>query len=260
MSYDCSNKGYTASVPSSYPSSSCGYSGSLEDKVSYSKVEAPSIETIVPQEPIRIEAYSANSDYANTYLTNKYVPSNFIPNDFLNPMRPRQKFIGASNEVINYIKETFMHLTGEEFPDDIVISVCNKKQMKKIHPGWHESIQGFAINRKDQGKVNEIFVLNNELDKLMLIIGHEIGHVMSMQLENPVEEEAKAFAFSLAWMDAIVKNNIANLAGSININTKPANNGIHNAAFDFVAKYIKQGKNALDVFKLLMNNKLKIGM
>ena len=251
--------GYVALVPSgSYSSSSAaGYSSGsgLEYKVSNSEAAVPKTEVINLDNPVRI-GYGKKDSYAALYLNSQYRSYNFIPDDFLNPARPRTKFIGAADEVIDHIKETFMLMTGREFPDDIVVNICDKKQMKNAHPSWHDGIQGFAINRKNEGKISEIFALNGELDKLMLTIGHEIGHVMSRQLENPVEEEAKAFAFSFAWMDTIVKHDIGGLAGNINISTRPANNGIHNAGFDFVAKLLKQGKDAFDIFAGIISRSL----
>ena len=49
----------------------------------------------------------------------------------------------------------------------------------------------------------------------MLTIGHELGHVLTKTLSRHHDEEAKAYAFSLVWIDAIKKNNIANLSGAI---------------------------------------------
>ena len=67
-------------------------------------------------------------------------------------------------------------------------------------------------------------------------------------------KEAKAFAFSAAWMDTIKKNNIAGIGHSINPN--PAQNGLHNVAMDFVVKMVNAGKEALTVFVELANRVL----
>ena len=76
-------------------------------------------------------------------------------------------------------------------------------------------------------------------------------------MPNKHDEEAKAFAFSLAWMKAIKENNIANLAASINLE-KPARNGLHNIALDFVLKLTNAGRRAIDVYVELMKGNISI--
>ena len=90
----------------------------------------------------------------------------------------------------------------------------------------------------------------------MLTIGHEIGHVMSLPLKNIQTEEAKAFAFSIAWIKTIREKNIANLESAINM--RPAINGIHNIAFDFVINKIKQGEDAIQVFESLVKQESEV--
>ena len=64
--------------------------------------------------------------------------------------------------------------------------------------------------------------------------------------QNKIDEEAKAFAFSIAWMKTIKQHNIANLSTAIKLE-RPANNGIHNIALDFVLDLVNKGKGALDI-------------
>jgi hypothetical protein len=58
-------------------------------------------------------------------------------------------------------------------------------------------------------------------------------------------------------MKAIKENNIANLATSISL-SRPAINGIHNVALDFVLDQRAKGIEALDIFKELVGGRLKI--
>jgi len=62
------------------------------------------------------------------------------------------------------------------------------------------------------------------------------------------QRQAKAFAFEIAWMKAIREHNIGNLAGSIETGIlSPANNGIHDVAFNFVRGLLKE-KTALEAY------------
>lgn len=172
---------------------------------------------------------------------------------FLKPYRPTTPFIGAAEEVQQYIKDAFKATTGKALPDDIIIVIAPAEKIKAVHESlttaqqWSDNIQGFSIN----GSERKIFVRQNDLDRVMLVVGHELGHVITAALGSQHDEEAKAFAFELAWMQAIVKNNIANLKENINVDCKPANNGLHNVAFAFVQQLVKQGREALEVYLAL---------
>ena len=86
---------------------------------------------------------------------------------------------------------------------DKISIFCNKEELKQIHSRfglWNDNIQGFALNNSKQ-----IFVKNNELDSLMLTIGHEIGHVYTRCLTNNHDEEAKTFSFAMQWAKIISK-------------------------------------------------------
>src|SRR3989338_4089818 len=98
-------------------------------------------------------------------------------------------------------------MINEPFPVDIVLSVLDEKQFRAIAP--HPGTVGLSINRKPHGLLSEIFVLNGSLGRVLLTIGHELGHALSLPLSSPHDEEAKAYAFSLAWMNVIKEHNIA---------------------------------------------------
>tara|TARA_Y100000310_G_C20673723_1_gene811685 strand:+ start:1115 stop:2032 length:918 start_codon:yes stop_codon:yes gene_type:complete len=170
---------------------------------------------------------------------------NFAPDNFLKPNRISQKFIGQAEEIKDEIEETFRLISGLEFPDDIRIQICDRKEVKKF--SGNPSVVGLSINRKEAGLISDIFILNDELDKVMLTIGHELGHVLSRSLIDKRDEEAKAFAYSFAWMKAIKENNIAGLGRNI-VFDNPAQNGIHDLAFGFVWQKIREGKNALELY------------
>lgn len=178
--------------------------------------------------------------------------TNFISEQFLLPERPWTPVIQNTSEIMPLVEKAFEHCTGTPFPkESISITVCTPEQFNSIHEqsgGWSSpeaEVLGFSFNRYGNG-VSEIFVKQDNLDRLMLTIGHELGHVMSPTLPNPHDEESKAFAWSLAWMEAILEHNIGGLATAIN--PQPAKNGLHDVAFDFVKDLLKQGKKAIEVF------------
>jgi hypothetical protein len=168
----------------------------------------------------------------------------------LRPRRPATQFIDSAEEIKGIVMEAFEAVTGQSFPDDIVVRVCDEDEMKKAHKSnggtWSPGIMGFALNRHPYPST--IFIRKNHLDALMLTVGHELGHVIAPRLDDPVDEEAKAFAFELAWAKKIVENNIGNLAANFNPDFMPAANGLHDKAFAFVQRIVKKGKEALQVF------------
>jgi hypothetical protein len=254
---------YCDSSASGYSSSSSSYSDSsnLSYLVEQTAVNAPLRNIAAYDFDIKKDNYGGIS--LNNYSARKSITSSYshITDDFLNPNRPKSIFVGDAAEIKEFIEEAFTATTGREFPKDIIVHIVNKEQMKKAHSmfgdRWNNEIQGFAINRKDRGLMSEIFIKKGELDRIMLTIGHEIGHILTKKLNDMREEEAKAFAFSLAWMKAIKENNIANLATSISL-SRPAMNGIHDIALDFVLDQRAKGTEALDIFNELAGGRLKI--
>jgi hypothetical protein len=204
------------------------------------------------------ERYLSNEDqyllegpsgsYDNTQGGQEY--QSMITSGLLKSRRPVTQFVADAEEIQEFVLDAFEKLTGQTLPDNIVVHVCDEDRMKKAHKAhggvWHAGIMGFAIN--GGGDVSSIFVKQNHLDALMLTVGHELGHVLTETLSNPVDEEAKAFAFELAWAKCIVDNDIAGLAENFDVDFMPAANGLHDKAFAFVQNSVKKGKEALRVF------------
>ena len=179
----------------------------------------------------------------------------FIPDDFLNPEKAG-KFVGKAEEVREFVEEAFEKMFDQSFPEDIKISVLDLENFRKIAP--HPSTIGLSLNRRKQGLISEIFVLNDSLGRVMLTIGHELGHVLTPALESSHDEEAKAYAFSLEWIKAIKKHNIANLKEAV-ITESPAHNGLHNVAFSFVNKLLKEGNDSWEVYEDLIKEQISVG-
>lgn len=209
------------------------------------------------------EAKGYNMPYNKSYGAAAHGKDYFSANMFLRQDRPKAQFVGSVDEIKDYIRETFMATTGKQMPEDISIEIVSQDELRQRHAildsnaGWSQGIQGFSINRKGFGQ-SLVFVKENELDALMMVIGHEIGHVLNFQLSERLDEEAKAFAFEMEWVKAIYENNIANLRDSINPDPRPARNGLHDVAFGFVKKLLLLGKDAFDVFNELVKRKISV--
>ncbi|MBW2998216.1 hypothetical protein KY321_01635 [Candidatus Woesearchaeota archaeon] len=178
----------------------------------------------------------------------------FNVNDFISG---KTKNIENEDEIMQYIEDAYFETTGYSLPNNISIKLCDESELKRNHfifngGEWNRGIQGFCINR-GIGQ-SQVFVKKGNLAETLLTVGHELGHLQTMSL-NPIEEEAKAYAFSIEWMKKIKENNIANLSNVL-INDNPALNGLHNVAYDFVARLIKEGRTAWDVFNGLIKNTL----
>lgn len=273
MSYSCgssesagycgASSGYSAlesTVQQYNGSSSQAYSAGGYDSVSFSLAQTKPEQELVPSFSVaeKVKPYSTQQYSQGTYLQKTTQGEySFNPQPFLNSNRPLTRFVGDSKEIEDEIKKAFKMTTGKELPYDVIIRVCDRAELRQIHEMnngiWDDAIQGFAVNRKGRG-ISEVFVGKGELAHVMLTLGHEIGHVLTTSLSNPVDEEAKAFAFSLAWMKAIYENNIAGL--KVCINPNPAKNGVHNKAFDFVVRMIERGKKAIEIYVDLINKTL----
>lgn len=179
---------------------------------------------------------------------------------FLNSERPSTPQIETEDEIMPFVREAFEKTTGREFPSEAVkIAILGEEAFKEVHEAhngiWNPGVQGFAVNTNGRG-MQRIFAKRNSTDELMLTIGHEIGHIMTGTLEDQRDEEAKAFAFSMAWMHAIRQNNIAGIAQCINPN--PARNGVHDTAFEFVITQAERGKTAMQIYEELAKGELTI--
>lgn len=172
---------------------------------------------------------------------------------FLTSTRPLTKFINTDEEIEELTKLLFKIITKKEFPNNLIIKVCSEQEFEQLHP--NPAVLGISLNT---GTINKIFVRASPLDKLIITIGHEIGHLLTPPLNKKHDEEAKAFAFEFAWVKAIKDYNIHNLAPNLKI-PLPANNGLHDIAFNFVANLINQGLDPLNIFWYIIYNGLTVG-
>lgn len=168
----------------------------------------------------------------------------FDPALFLKPGK-EGGFVGKAEEVREFVEAAFEKIFQTSFPNDIKISILPTEEFRKLAP--QPGVIGLSVNRKKERLLNEIFILNDSQARVMLTIGHELGHVLTPTLDSPHDEEAKAYAFSLEWMSIIKKNDLAGLGEAI-VMERPAENGLHNLAFGFVEGLLRQGKRAWEVY------------
>ncbi|MBD3248851.1 hypothetical protein GF336_02285 [Candidatus Woesearchaeota archaeon] len=236
------------------------YSGKTDD-ISYmiEAAERPSMEYTGRDISEKFDAYK-DDNYAMPMQKGVSITYRPAVDNFLADVRTNI-FVGDAAEIKDIIYEAFERTTGLKFPRDVIVNIISEEKLKKIHSRfcgeWTDGIQGFAINRKDTSRVSEVFVKKGELAKTMLTLGHELGHVLTGKLDKAVDEEAKAFAFSMAWMKAIKEENIGNLSTVIRLD-KPAMNGLHNKALDFVLGMLRRGKEAFDVYLELVKRILEV--
>ncbi len=221
----------------SHPSSSTFSPSSSPSKYSYSP---------------KLQSYSKNQTHYQHLRTHQEY--HFAPATFLKPGK-HSIFVGDAEQIRSYVEETFSLLFNSPLPENIKISICTESEFRKIAP--HPSTIGLSLNRGEHGLLSEIFVLNDTLPRVLLTLGHELGHVLTKTLDNAHNEEAKAYAFSLAWMNTIKEHNIANLADCI-ITESPAQNGLHNIAFDLVARLLKQGQDAWRIYHELISKMITL--
>ncbi len=214
-----------------------------------------SMSSFVPSiKPSQPAFYSGNS---KSYLQNNnsfyqlFQPQQeyfFQPDNFLKPGKGT-KFVGKAEEVKEFVEDAFEKIFNCPFPNDIKISVLNKKEFRKIAPS--PATIGVSFNRSQQGLLSEIFVLNDTLGRTLLTVGHELGHVLSPTLDNPVDEEAKAYSFSFMWMEIIKRYNIANLGDAV-ILENPSLNGLHDVAFEFVMEQKNENNGWLEIYQQIL--------
>lgn len=275
MCYQCNPGGSYGSgaVPSYSPLESAisqshyqaSYSSSgnytISHSISNSELEQ-AIET-APTTPMTANYIKNTQKYGNDlYLSNDSITRSYSSAPiFLKLHRPTTEFIDKAADIEEDVRKTFGLTTGREFPDDIIIKICDMHELKRVHKSiggvWSNGISGFAVNRKKSGQGCVIFIKEDELARVMITVGHEIGHCLSNPLPDQRDEEAKAFAFELAWVEILHKHNIAGLSNCITP-TIPANNGLHNIAFDFISSLTKRGKEAIELFTKLISGELSI--
>lgn len=216
---------------------------------------SPSSPSYVMSNPL-FRNYTGSSAFSQPYknnalaynFTNPHTEYHFEPDQFLKPGK-EGIFVGEAAHIREHIEETFEKMFNVSFPADIKISICDEKEFRAIAPS--PGVIGISFNRKKHGLLSEIFVLNDYLGRVMLTIGHELGHVLTETL-SAHPEEAKAYAFSFAWMKTIKEYNIAGLQEAI-VLENPAQNGLHNIAFQFVDKELRSGKDAWEVYTEIIN-------
>lgn len=189
-------------------------------------------------------SYTAQRDRETPITMHSEVHTYFTAEPFLTGIPTRQ--INNREELMPLIEETFEKRTGASFPRDILVHIANDTEFNSAFgPGCHNNIRGFCQNRFGKG-VSDVFVRQGDLAEVMVVLGHEIGHALTAPLRDQRDEEAKAFAFSLAWMDTIKEHNIGNLTTAFH--PRPATNGLHDVAFNFVTRIIKSGTDAITAF------------
>ncbi|PIN74347.1 hypothetical protein COV20_00290 [Candidatus Woesearchaeota archaeon CG10_big_fil_rev_8_21_14_0_10_45_16] len=198
------------------------------------------------EEPV---SHAYRADTVTYHLFNTKPEYHFQPDNFLKPGK-HGIFVGKAEEIREHIEDAFFKVMNKPFPSDVKITVCEEKEFRKIAPS--SGVVGLSINRSQHGLLSEIFVLNDYLGRVMLTIGHELGHVLTSPLENQQDEEAKAYAFSFAWMDVIKEHDIAGLGDAL-VSENPAHNGLHDVAYSFVSRLLKSGKDAWEVYLELIH-------
>ena len=191
----------------------------------------------------------------DNYLQNA-VNSSYVshPDVFVKQHCP-VRFVDSDDKVQELVQETFSKLTGREL-SNISIKICDEKEMQRLHPNWHSGILGFSLNL---GVGNMVFVKKESIERLLITIGHEIGHVVSPMLSDSILEEAKAFAFEFAWVKAIKEHDIGGLANCLRPGF-PAENGLHDKAFGFVLRNIRNGQEPFELHNNICKGLVKAGI
>jgi len=207
------------------------FSKSTVDKYAFVRNPMPELFYIPSPGSNFSETYSQKEEHYHNYFHS----NELSPSIFLSPSRPKSKFVEDSNEARKIAEEVFRLMANKELQKAISINVLPLNDFRLIHSQfgrWNGGILGFSIN----GKNKLVFVREGSLDSMIIVLGHELGHILTESLPNKHDEEAKAFAFSVEWAKTIKKFNVAGLADSIadEIDFAPAKNGLHDVAFSFV--------------------------
>ena len=222
------------------------FSRSSVDKYEFARTPMPELFYIPHPGSNLSGAYTKSDEYPHHY----FISHSLSPSIFLSPSRPIARFVDDSGEARKIAEEVFEAMANEKLPKEILISVLPLSDFRIVHSqfgSWDPGILGFSVN----GRQKLVFVKEDSLDSMLIVLGHEIGHVLTDPLPNKHDEEAKAFAFSIEWAKAIKRHDIAGLGKSISdeLNFNPARNGLHDVAFGFVDFMMKKGRKAFDVHK-----------
>jgi|SRR3989344_550418 len=240
------------------------YSTSYTSKIHYFSKISDGDYSFGRTDPLVIETqyadtYHPNNQYTNQKYLSHYFEHHFAPQIFLSPSRPKARFIDDEEQINSIVEETFQAMMSEALPKGISMNILPFDEFKALHSGfesWSNGILGFSIN----GHEKKIFVRENHIDELLIVIGHEIGHVLTITLPNKHDEEAKAFAFTIEWAKTIKQHNIGNLGLSIKdeFDFNPARNGLHDVAFSFVDMMVKKGRKAKELHDDLVKKYMSI--
>ena len=226
----------------------------------YDVIPKPIITSSTEISPVN---YSSVNNLFQTYSNNSqqnyisFIPQaeyHFQPDNFLKPGK-EGIFVGEATQIKEHIEETYEKMFNQKFPSDVKISILNQNDFSKLAPS--QGTVGLSINRSQQGLLSEIFVKNDLLGRVMLTLGHELGHVLTPTLANSVNEEAKAYAFSLLWMRVVKENDIANLGDAI-VLENPARKGLHDVAFSFVMDCMNREEDLEEVYERLIKEKISV--
>jgi len=170
-------------------------------------------------------------------------PQTIIESFLALPSKANVQFIGEIQKLKPFIESVFKKTTDKQLPENIQFQLLPQI---KFEERFGKATLGISINRYPF--ISDVLLKENSLPELLLTAGHEIGHVLSEPIENSFLEEAKAYAFMLAWLKTIKENNIAGIGDFIKL-VPPAKNGIHDKALDFVLEQTASGKEPIELFK-----------
>jgi len=170
------------------------------------------------------------------------------------PSKASIQFIGEIQKLKPIIESVFKKTTNRQLPENIQFQIFHQAEFEKR---FGKATLGVSINRYPF--ISDVLLKENSLPELLLTAGHEIGHVLSEPIENSFLEEAKAYAFMLAWLKTIKENNIAGLKDFIKL-TPPAKNGIHDRALNFVLEQTASGKEPIELFKEIAKIKYEFSL
>jgi len=177
--------------------------------------------------------------------------------------------IQSAKSIKDYVKTAFDIFTGtnselseviqfdEFWINQILIHILPGCRFEELISsfGRRDEIKGFVKRYNFKGYV---FIREDCLVNVMQVIGHEIGHLMSRRLTDMVNEEAKAYAFKIAWCNIIQNNRIAGLGKEIMKMPIPSYDIEHYSAFKFVTKRIKEGYSPRNLFEDFITGKEQV--
>ena len=111
----------------------------------------------------------------------------------LRPSSTPTQFIGMMDELIVEVQRVIKHISGTTLPYDLSVTLCHEEEFKEHYERcskinrWHHGIRGFSMHSTPK----QIFVLRDTLEKTLLTLGHEIGHIFSAPAVNALTQEAK---------------------------------------------------------------------